>query len=540
MKATRILKSTAIFTAKEETPFAGFVAVAGKEILAVEKGDDYSAYADDGTEVIDCGDKLIMPAFVDAHVHFFEGVLTSSEHMCNLEASTSEEDAVERMKTYQATHPAEKALRGFGWFPATWGTEELPTKVSLDAAFPDIPVYCVAADWHTIWCNSKALEVSGYTADYQPPSGSIGLDENGELNGLLFEPEAYDMAMQQIKDYPIEELKRVMKEFIDQLQAYGITAVSDMFGGDFAKGGRRDLEAAHELDQEGKLGTRLHIFHKFIGYRDFTPVRELANEIDSPRLKISGGKAFVDGVSTTYTALLNEPYADRPDTCGIGVPITPKEEMEASAVACNAAGFPVRFHADGDGASRMALDIFEASIEANGKHHLPNSIEHIETIAPSDIPRFRDLEVIASMQPLHMVLDENEKVARCGEERCKYEWAHRTFLDTDVTLAFGSDYPVVHFNPFPNIHAAVTRCDGDGRPTGVNPEQKISLAESLTAYTLGAAKCYMREAELGSLEAGKLADIVVVDRNLFAVSEQEIHDAAVAMTLMDGEIVCRK
>jgi predicted amidohydrolase YtcJ len=185
----------------------------------------------------------------------------------------------------------------------------------------------------------------------------------------------------------------------------------------------------------------------------------------------------------------------------------------------------------------MALDMFEASKRANGRHGLKNTIEHIESIHPDDISRFAELDVIPSMQPYHLTLDFNEKIGRIGMKRCRWEWPHKTILDKGGSLAFGTDYPVVDFNPFPSIYAAVTRCDDEGNPTGINPEECISLAEALKAYTAGSANAYGRLEELGTLEEGKLADLIVVDRNLFEVEPYEIKDASVELTVMDGRIV---
>lgn len=201
-------------------------------------------------------------------------------------------------------------------------------------------------------------------------------------------------------------------------------------------------------------------------------------------------------------------------------------------------------HAVGDGAVRVALDAFEKSNQINdniGNHKkLRNAIEHIETIHPDDIGRFKKLGVVASMQPYHLILDQNEKIQRMGEERCKLQWPHRTMLDQEAILAFGSDFPVVDANPFLEIYAAVTRCDDSGNPTGGNPKEKITLGEALSAYTKGSAYAYGREAELGTLEVDKFADIVILNKNLFALPNEEILNCEVEMTIVDGKIVYEK
>ena len=213
--------------------------------------------------------------------------------------------------------------------------------------------------------------------------------------------------------------------------------------------------------------------------------------------------------------------------------------MREYVIAANKAGLPVRLHCIADGSVRMALDLYEASREANGDVNVSNTIEHIENIHPDDIPRFAELGVIPSMQPYHLTLDFLEKPRRIGEERCRWEWPHRSLMDAGATLAFGTDYPVVDFNPYPSIYAAVTRLDDEGKPASTNPEECISLAETLKAYTAGGAAAYGRD-DIGVLEEGKLADIIVVSSNLFDLKPEEILSCETVMTMFDGEIVYEK
>ncbi len=381
-----------------------------------------------------------------------------------------------------------------------------------------------------------ALKEAGIHPDMKPRSGSVGVDEKGELTGLLFEPDAYKPALEKIMDLEPDVMKKINKDFMAQLNACGITAVSEMTADDYDQATYKNYEAIRRLEEDGELTCRLHLFAKLDGYTDFSAATALQKRYASEQLRFSGVKGLLDGVTSTFTGLLLEPYTDKPQTCGIGVPLAAEEDNERYITAANKAGLPVRLHCIADGAVRMALDLFEKSIAANGKHGLANTIEHIETIHPDDIPRFAELGVIPSMQPYHLVLDANEKIRRAGELRCRWEWPHKSILQQGGKLAFGSDYPVVHFNPFPNLYAAVERRDEEGNPTGINPQEKITLGEALIAYTSGAARAYSRS-DIGALEEGNLADVVVIDRNLFQVPASEIKDAAVELTLMDGRVV---
>ena len=535
MKADMILKSSHIFTALSGETISGGVAVRGNRIIAV--GQKALALEDPDTEIRDYGDRLIMPAFIDAHVHYFVGAIAASDHMCDtLSATTSESDCVTMIKKFADEHPDEKRILGIGWFPANWGDAPLPTKKSLDDAIPDRPVYLIAADCHTFWMNTPALEEAGITPDMKPRSGSIGLLENGELSGLLFEPDAFAPAMAQVMDLEPEVMKEAHRDFLHHINRCGVTSISEMSADDYTDTTHRNYTIIKEIDDAGDLSCRLHLYTKLDGYTDFSKALEYRKEFFSDKMRLNGVKGFIDGVTSTFTGLLLEPYSDRPETCGVDVPNASEEENTSYIIAANKAGLPVRLHCIADGSVRMALDMYEKSRNANGPQDFCNTVEHIENIHPADIPRFNELSVIPSMQPYHLTLDFNEKIRRIGEERCRYEWPHRSLLDAGAQLAFGTDYPVVDFDPFPNIYSAVTRCDDDGNPTGVNPQECITVAEALTAYTRTAALAYNRD-DIGILAEGKLADIIVVDRDLLSIPHSEIPKASVLLTMMDGNIV---
>ena len=535
MNADLIIKSRNIFLSGEKGLVSGGVAIKGNRVVAVGKG--LENHCDGATEIRDYGDKLVMPGFVDAHVHYFMGAISASEYMCDaIIQSTSEDNCVAMIQKFAEEHPQEKRVLGIGWFPANWGDAPLPTKASLNAVIPDRPVYLLSADVHTFWMNTKALEEAGITTEMKPKSGAVGKLDNGELSGLLFEPDAFAPAMAKVMDLEPEVMKQIHRDFLHHINGCGVTSISEMSADDYDKATYEKYAIIKGMEAAGELTCRLHLYTKLDGYRDFSRALEYKSEFFSEKLRLSGVKGFIDGVTSTFTGLLLEPYKDKPDTCGINVPNATFEKNRDYIVAANKVGLPVRLHCIADGSVRMALDLYEASGKENGDHGLANTIEHIETIHPADISRFAQLGVIPSMQPYHLPLDFNEKISRLGTERCRYEWPHRSILDTGGQLAFGTDYPVVDFNPFPTLYTAVTRCDMEANPAGINPEERISLTEALSAYTQGAARACGRE-DIGVLEAGKLADLIVVDRNLFDIPAEEIKEAKIELTVMDGDVV---
>ena len=368
-------------------------------------------------------------------------------------------------------------------------------------------------------------------------AGSVGVDENGELDGLVYEPDAMAYAWNKYYDFPDDQMKAIMRHFMKGLAAHGVTSLSEMSADDYEEMFHHRYEVFKEMAEAGEFTSRVHAYTAFMRRTDFSDAVKWAKEFNSPTFKVTGVKGFLDGVTSTYTGLLLEPYADRPDTIGEGAPLDSQESLNASVIAANAAGLPVRIHCIAEGSVRMALDAFEESLKVNGKHGLVNTIEHIETIHPDDIPRFKELGVVASMQGEHLPLEMNEKIIRLGEERCRYEWAFRSFLDSGAVLALGTDFPVVHYNPFPGIYATVARKNHDGSMAGVDNGEYLTVAEALKANTMGSAFVYGRDHELGSLEEGKLADVVVMDRNLFEIPADDIKDTKILLTVMDGNVV---
>jgi predicted amidohydrolase YtcJ len=538
-----ILRGDAVFTGIEDEPFKGAVVISGDKIEKVlrEGEGDLSAYTDEKTRVIECGDGMIMPGFVDAHIHFFIGATAASSHMCmDITQSVSEADCVRIIKEFAETHPEEERILGMGWYPACWNDAPLPTKKSLDDAIPDKPVYLVCADVHSIWTNTKGLEECGIDRNTEVTFGDIPKGEDGEPNGMLIELEAMNAVWAKLLGFPREVFREMISGLLAEIAENGITCVCDMSPNVLNEDTVLLYDNLREMDEAGLMSVRLHLYSDLITIdADAKKEKEAARRYASPALKYMGLKSFVDGVTSTYTGFLLEPYEDKPGFSSSAN--YPKETYERCARIANEAGFPVRLHCIGDAAVRWGLDIFETANKACGnpgnKLGIRNTIEHAESINADDIPRFASLGVIVSPQPYHLTLDANEKITRIGKERCRLEWPFRTLLDNGAPMAFSTDYPVVGLNPFRNIYAAVTRCDDEGKPTGVNPNEKLTLTETLKLYTLGSARVYGREKELGTLEAGKLADVIVINRNLFRIPEFEINDCRVERTIVNGKEV---
>lgn len=533
MSADIVIKSNGVFSGIEKTPFKGGVAIEGNRIAAVGDDNLIDSYIGTNTRIFEYGDCLVMPGLVEGHGHFPLGAYTSSKYfLSGLESTTCEEEAVERLKEFADKNPDMERLVGQGWFPINWDNAPLPTKHSLDAVVPDRPVYLNAADGHTVWMNSKALEEAKIPKEDDAPFAEfIDKDENGELTGTIHDDAGLEYTWVLTTGIPDDIGYETQSELLKKVTAKGITMWNDLSG--VGEGVR--YEPLERIENEGKLKVRVNISDGLNLKCDYSRAKELAKRFHSPFLQLHCIKGAFDGVTSTYTGFLQKPYADKPETCGSTAHTY--EEYRDAILAANKEGLSVRLHCIGDGAVHWALDIYEESTKVNDCSEIRNCVEHIESIDWNDVPRFAQLNVVASMQPAHLPLDANEQKIRLGEERWKTGWVFKSLLEADAILAFGTDFSVVDFDPFPNIYYAVTRNGYDHKPTGNNPEQKISLYDTLRAYTWGGAYSCHREHEVGTLEQGKLADVIVLDRNLFTIDVEDIPDTKVLLTMVDGEVV---
>ncbi len=552
--ADRILVTTALFTGASDEPAPGAVAIGGDRILWAGPLETMpEALRGDATEVIDYGDALIMPGFHDAHLHYFHSALYLSP-LAERFVGENEADAVARLAPLAARRPADSWLLTQGWRDYLWNPAGMPSRASLDAAYPTRPVAMYSGDAHTLWLNSCALERLGITEESEPPAGgSYDKDADGRLTGIVREAAAMELMPRIVAEFSREELLDAYRSFERYLNEHGITGVCDvslmaMPGLDFV---RDDLFGA--LEEAGELTVRVFMFPTLLEDRsrlaalqaahtgmfptlleDRSRLAALQAAHTGPLLSARGFKQFFDGVSSQHTAWVHDPYTNARFEGDCGRPTVGAEVMEALVAPAADEGSPVRIHAIGDEAIHRCLDIFEAYPVAAPAHH---TIEHLENFQPDDIARLARADVIASVQPRHITLDPGGPERDLGPERVPYMWPFRTLLDSGATLAFGTDSPVTDIDPIDAVYTAVTRRDADTHEPlgGWLPEERITLAEALRAYTAGSAAAAQREGELGQLAPGMFADIVVLDPNPFELAPEDIQQAKVQATYVAGK-----
>jgi predicted amidohydrolase YtcJ len=532
-----IIKGNKIFDGVSDEPFNGAIAIEGNRISAVAKGSDADGLlrAADGREIIDAGDRLVMAGFNDNHVHLLMAGMFR-EYVSLIDCRSAEESAKLVYESAKADPDKSGWVIGFQWYHVFWDSQELPTKETLDKYFPDRPVFLLNAEAHGGWVNSKALELCGITRDTPDPFGGIIVhDEAGEPTGVLLE-NAAALATKYALVFEPERERALVRSFMDGAKEYGITSITDVQP--YFHGNMGDISVYSAMDKAGELTVRIHAAPDLLG--DLDEVVRQGDMYGSEKLSVTHVKQFLDGVFPTHTALMLDDYTDKAGNRGIS--LFDADAIKRAVPEAHRRGLSVKLHCLGDHANRMALDYFEEAVRSYGKNGCHHSIEHCELVAGEDIARFGELGIVPSVQPEHMALTqtyaENPYPSVLGEERAWQTWRLRDLLSSAGVMAFGSDCPVVDNNPFYELYRAVSRVHNDGEPAGgQNPAQKLTLAESLRAYTSGSAYSSCREDELGTLEAGKLADIAIIDRDLFSVPEKEIMGAKVDMTIFDGKVV---
>ena len=515
-----------VWTGASSNPNARSIAVIGDRMVAVGSNADTKGMIGPRTRVIDAGGKLIVPGFNDAHVHFLETGQQLSA--VDLRSAKTPQEFVQRIKDFAAKLPKGRWILGGKWDHENWTPNALPTAAMIDAATPDNPVFIDRLDGHMALANSLAMKLAKVDRETKDVAGGeIVRNASGDPSGV-FKDAAMSYIGRVIPDPSFEEKLEAAQAASDHAASLGVTSVQDMSAG-------TDVGVYQELLRRGTLKTRVYGCSPLSNYQRWKNAGVHYAFGDS-MLRVGCLKGYADGSLGSTTAWFYEPYLDAPNTSGLAsdeIPKTPEYVLEADK-----AGLQIRIHAIGDRANDEVLDIFEKIAQANGARERRFTIEHAQHLRQDDIRRFGGQKVVASMQPFHIIDDGRWAWKRLDEKRLKGTYAFRTILDSGGVLAFGSDSPVAPLNPLLGVYAAVTRRTLDDKnPGGWIPEQKISVAETVRAFTWGSAFAEFQESVKGTIEPGKLADFVILSDDIFEIDPIKIREARVLMTVVNGKVV---
>lgn len=547
-QADLIVVNGRVLTMDDDSPVAEAVAVKNGSILAVGSRSVVEALKGPATKIIDAKGGSVLPGFIEAHMHLFSGAAELAHlQLAGVHGFDALEEAV---LAYAASRPDAPMLVAQSADYTILG-EERVTRHHLDAILPDRPFCMAAPDHHTMWANTRALEAAGILHGRAlGPGNEIVMGEDGLAEGELREGEAFGPVLALAGEErvrlglstggepdpaPTPEQRAadrdIMRRGLAWCAQHGITSIQNMDGNLY------QLELLAEIEAEEGLSCRVQIpfhFKNFMKLDILEKASAMAERYDSEWLSSGIVKVFYDGVLDSWTAVMIEPYADRPDW--VGEPLFTPEEFKALAVAIDARGLQIAVHSIGDGAVQAVLNGYEAAAKANGKRESRHRIEHIEVVAASDVPRFAELGVIASMQPPHppgaMDFPLEPTVSRIGKERWPLSYAWRTLKDAGAHVVFASDWPVSPIDPIRGVQAAVLRkpwAEGD-------PDQSLSLRESLAAYTVEGAYVEFMEQRKGKLKPGFMADLVVLSQDVEAIELRRLHEVRPVTTICGGKV----
>ncbi len=528
--ADLIVTNAKIWTVDPALPAAQAVAVLRDRIVAVGSNAEIDAWRGPGTHLIDAGGKRLIPGFNDAHVHFVDG--GEQLDSVQLTDATSADEFVRRIAAFARTLPKGEWIKEGDWDETKWTPAKFPTRQMIDAVTPDNPVFVYRYDGHMALANSLALKLAGITAQTaDPPGGVIVRDGHGNPTGALKDA-AVSFVEKVIPPLSHEQRLHAARRALAYAASLGVTSVQHM------NPNHADVAVYSELDDLGELTTRIYAAPLIDEVDDQVKVG-VRRAFGDSFLRIGAVKAYADGSLGSRTAYFFDPYTDEPKNSGLlSELMQPLSLMRDRMMKADAAGLQICTHAIGDRGISMILDLYQEIEQAHGPADRRLRIEHAQHMAAKDFARFAQLHVIASVQPYQAIDDGRWAEARIGQDRASRTYAFRTFLDHGVRLAFGTDWDVAPLNPLLGIYAAVTRATLDGRnPGGWFPEQKLTVAEAVEAYTMGSAYAEFQEKEKGSITPGKLADIVLLSDDIFSIAPEKIRDVTVVETLVGGKVV---
>jgi len=535
--ADMIVTNARIWTVNPAQPEAAALAIVGGRITAVGKVAELRALIGPKTRVLDVGGRRVVPGFYDSHIHLLGSGLRLAE--VALKDAKDEAEFGARLRAFDRKLPRDRWLLGGEWDHDRTFAGRLPTAELIDKYVAARPVFLRRYDGHMAVVNTSVLRLAGITAETPDPPGGVIYRELGsqEPSGVLRD-NAMSLVERHIPATTEREIVEAVRAALMEARQVGVTSAQDMDGS--GTGTRRRLFRLYQqLARQGKMTLRIDLRWPLADWRSLSALGIEANFGDD-WVRIGGVKGFVDGSLGSSTAKMFAPYLHEKSSTGVYV--TPLNRLREYIEGADAAGLSVAVHAIGDRANAELLDLFAEAAKKNGPRDRRFRIEHAQHLRPSDYKRFKQLSVIASLQPYHAIDDGRWAEGRIGAECCASSYACRSLLDAGARLAFGSDWSVAPLNPLLGIDAAVNRRTLDGKhPGGWFPEQKIRVAEAIEAYTLGSAYAAFQEKERGSLEVGKLADLVVLSRDILAASERDhIAETRIVMTIVGGKIVYEK
>ena len=514
-----IIINANIHTVDAARPSAQAVAICGEVIHRVGTTDEIRKLAAPKTRLIDAAGRLVVPGFNDAHVHLLDG---ADELVgVDLRPAKDEQDMARRLAAHAAKLPKGRWIVGGYWDHEAWPSKALPTRQAIDAATPDHPVFVQRLDGHMALANSLAIKLAGVTrATKAPGGGTIVADRSGEPAGV-FKDNAMDLITHAIPPDSAAEIMEKAKAALRHAASLGVTTIQDMTASP------QELAAYRELERNGELTARIYSIQNHEGPKGSSV---------GDYVRVGGRKLFADGSMGSGTAAFFEPYADDPSTTGLL--LHQPAELERAIFDADAAGYQLVVHAIGDRANAIVLDIFEKLAKERGARDRRPRIEHAQVVRAADKPRFKALGVIASIQPSHCIDDMRWAERRIGKNRTPISYNFKAFADAGARIAFGTDWFVEPLNPMVGLYAAVTRQFPDGTPAGGwFPEERISMAAAIEYYTLGSAYAEFTDARKGTITEGKLADLVVLSRDLFTIPPREILETRPVLTMVGGRVV---